>query len=53
MPELHENATLIERLQYYVNTDDPLKARALAKLADFLEECFLWDIYFTGNHIES
>ena len=38
MPELSENATLIERLQYYVNFDNPKKARALARVADFLEE---------------
>ena len=52
MPELHENATLIERLQYYINFDDPIKAKALAKVADFLEECYLWDISFTSPHIE-
>ena len=52
MPELSENATLIERLQYYINFDDPIKAKALAKVADFLEECYLWDIDFTGPHPE-
>lgn len=44
MPDLHENATLIERLQYYINLDEPRKAKALAQLADFLEECYLWDV---------
>ena len=53
MPEVSDNATLIERLQYYVNYDDPIKAKALAKGADFLEECFLWDIDFAGPDPES
>ena len=52
MPELSENATLIERLQYYVNFDEPKKARALAQLADFLEECYLWDLDFYGPQFE-
>tara|TARA_R100001463_G_scaffold60012_1_gene112331 strand:+ start:1235 stop:1441 length:207 start_codon:yes stop_codon:yes gene_type:complete len=52
MPKLHENATLIERLQYYVNFDDPRKAKALAQLGDFLEECYLWDIDFYGPQYE-
>ena len=46
MTELSENSTLIERLQYYVNFDEPSKAKALARVADFLEECYLWDIEF-------
>jgi hypothetical protein len=53
MPKLPENATLIERLQYYVNSDDPKRARALAQVADFLEECYLWDIDFFNPHYES
>ena len=53
MPELHENATLIERLQYYVNFDNPKKARALARVADFLEECYLWDLDFYGTNYEN
>ena len=52
MPELSENATLIERLQYYVNFDDPRKAKALAQLGDFLEECYLWDIDFYDPQFE-
>lgn len=52
MPELSENATLIERLQYYINFDDPSKAKALAAVADYLEECFLWDVTFDGPDIE-
>lgn len=39
-----ENATLIERLTFYVEHDQEDKAKALALLADHLEECFLWDI---------
>ncbi len=46
MKELPENATLIERMQYYVNYDDPEKARALATVADFLEDCYSWDVDF-------
>ncbi|AGG54507.1 hypothetical protein CYYG_00005 [Cyanophage SS120-1] len=53
MPDLPDNATLIERLQYYVNYDDPRKAKALAQVADFLEECFLWDVDFLGPDIEA
>ena len=53
MPKLPENATLIERLQYYVNSDDPKRAKALAQVADFLEECYLWDIDFFNPHYES
>ena len=42
MPELNENATLIERMQYYINYDDREKAKTLAIVGDFLEECYLW-----------
>lgn len=52
MPDLPENATLIERLQYYVNFDQPKKARALAQVADFLEECYLWDLDFYSPTFE-
>lgn len=53
MPELPDNSTLIERLQYYVNYDDPTKAKALAQVADYLEECYLWDISFDESNLES
>lgn len=42
---LQPNATTIERLQWY-SIHFPDKGKALAKLADYLEECFLWDIEF-------
>ena len=42
---LHPNATTLERLDWY-SMYAPEKGRALAKLADYLEECFLWDIEF-------
>ena len=38
------NATTIERLAHYVETEQYEKAEALAALADYLEECFHWDI---------
>ena len=41
-----ENATIIERLQWYSNSNQKEQGKALAKLADYLEECFLWDIDF-------
>ena len=41
-----ENSTLIERLEFYVATDQEERAKALALLADHLEECYLWDIEF-------
>jgi len=53
MPELNENATLVERMQFYINFDDKEKAKALAIVGDFLEECYCWDIDFDGPHIEA
>ena len=41
-----ENATTIERLEWYSHSGHEEQGRALAKLADFLEECFLWEIDF-------
>lgn len=41
----HENATTIERLHWY-SEHAPEQGKALAKLADYLEECFKWDIEF-------
>lgn len=46
MPNLPDNATLIERLQFYCQTNQHEKGRALAHLGDFLEECYLWDVKF-------
>lgn len=42
----HENATILERLEWYTRSGQREQGRALAKLADYLEECFLWDIQF-------
>ena len=44
--ELSPNATTLERIIYYVETDQDDKARALSQLADHLEECFSWEIDF-------
>ena len=49
MEKLNENAGLIERIHYYVDSDQHDKARALAKVGDYLEECFLWDLCFDGE----
>ncbi len=40
------NATVIERIMNYVETDQHVQAAALARVCDFLEECYLWDITF-------
>ena len=40
------NATMVERIMYYVETDQHHKAQALAKLGDHLEECFSWELTF-------
>jgi hypothetical protein len=42
----HENMTLVERIHCYVDGNQPDKARALAKVGDYLEECWLWEIDF-------
>ena len=41
-----ENATILERLEWYSRSGHKEQGKALAKLADYLEECFLWDIDF-------
>lgn len=46
MPKLDPNATLVERIQHYVAVGTPEKAKALAQLGDYLEECYCWDIEF-------
>ncbi len=40
------NATVVERIINYVSTDQHVQAEALARVCDFLEECYLWDITF-------
>lgn len=44
-----ENATTLERLEWYSQHKMLHEGKALAKLADYLEECFLWDIEFHGE----
>ena len=46
MEKIQPNATLVERIQHYVENDLHEQARALAQVGDYLEECFLWDIEF-------
>lgn len=41
-----ENATVIERLHWYRDNGLIAEGRALARTADYLEECFLWEIQF-------
>ena len=40
------NATMVERIMYYVETDQHDKAKALAKLGDHLEACASWELTF-------
>lgn len=49
MQKLDPNATLVERITHYVDVDNREKAKALAKLGDYLEECFLWDVTFNDE----
>jgi|11BtaG_2_1085332.scaffolds.fasta_scaffold19273_2 hypothetical protein len=41
-----DNATLVERIMAYVANDEEIKAAALAKVGDHLEECYTWEIDF-------
>ena len=41
------NATLVERIHWYVDTGQLQRGKALAQLGDFLEECYLWDVEFS------
>ena len=40
------NAGLMERIVWYVQEDRNVEAEALAKLGDFLEECWSWELTF-------
>lgn len=40
------NETVVERIMNYMEANQPAKAKALAKVCDFLEECYLWEITF-------
>jgi hypothetical protein len=44
----HENMTLVERIHGYVERNQTEKARALAMVGDYLEECWQWEIDFGG-----
>lgn len=44
--EPNENTTLVDRIQFYVNTGQREKGLALAKIGDYLEECFKWEIQY-------
>ena len=49
--EAPENATLIERLMFYSKHNLNTEARALAQVADFLEECYVWEVKFDNPYI--
>jgi hypothetical protein len=46
MEKLSANAGLVDRIRYYVDTHQYEKGKALAKLGDYLEECFSWELSF-------
>tara|TARA_B100000161_G_scaffold143365_1_gene101845 strand:+ start:2565 stop:2738 length:174 start_codon:yes stop_codon:yes gene_type:complete len=41
-----ENSTLVQRIEFYVNTNQIVKAKALATVGDTLEEAYSWDTEF-------
>ena len=45
----HPNATSVERIMFYVEVDEREKAQALAKLCDFLEDCYAWDVHWNAQ----
>ena len=45
----HENMTLVERIHSYVERDQREKAKVLAKVGDYLEECWQWDVDFGSS----
>ena len=40
------NETLVERIMTYVHEEYYKEAETLATLADYLEECYTWDVAF-------
>lgn len=50
---MKENLTLVERILRYVEEGEDAKAEALAQVADYLEECYLWDVSFDGPDAEA
>ncbi len=47
------NKTLVERLQDYVEKDQHQKAVALARLGDFLEACYEWEVSFNTDFLDN
>ena len=47
------NKTLVERLQDYVDKDQHQKAVALARLGDFLEARFEWEVSFNTDFLDN
>ena len=43
---METNATTVQRIMHYVELEQLEKAEALAKLCDYLEECFAWEVTF-------
>lgn len=43
---MNPNLTTVERLVSYVEAGKYEQAEMLAKLCDYLEECYLWDVEF-------
>ena len=50
-PKLGPNATLVERIWFYVETEESDKAQHLAALGDYLEECFQWDVSYNTEDL--
>ena len=42
------NATLVDRVWHYVETEQYEKAEALSIVGDYLTECFAWDLTFNA-----
>jgi len=40
------NATLVDRIWHYVQTDQYKKAEVLSIVGTFLEDCFAWELTF-------
>ena len=45
------NSTLVERIVHYVETDQEKKAEALCTLADWLEECWAYELTFYPDEV--
>ena len=46
------NATLVERIIHYTDTEQHTKCRALCTLGDFLEECYEPELTFYDDEEE-